>query len=395
VAATKRALVTGATGKVGQAFLRRLFDILAILAKLSALVFIPSCGFMMLILYYLQKRNEKNKFLFSFKQRLLHLGLSILVCFVVIWAGYLFSFSPIVQTESRPHKSIDEIFGTEGLVHNLAYKVVEAKIPAPEFIRGISKLIDHNNAGHTAYLLGECRRYGWWYYYLFALAVKTPLPFLILAFFGQVVLVTGVRRSKAWLTLVPVVSSLAILLFSLMSNINIGIRHILPIYPLLTICAGFGAVSLWKLRKPRLLGPILVSVLLFWQIVSAAIVHPDYLAYFNELAGNKPEQILVDSNLDWGQDLKRLADTLHERGIKEIAIKYFGTADLSRHGLPKIKKLVPYEFTTGWIAISITNAKTGNYFTPYDHYSWLEKYEPIEYVGKSIKLYHIPEDEYQ
>jgi 4-amino-4-deoxy-L-arabinose transferase-like glycosyltransferase len=366
---------------------------LAILAKLSALVFIPSCGCLMIILYRLQKSNGKNNF--SFRHRLLPLGLSVLVCLIVIWAGYLFSFSSIVQKESRPHKTIDEITGTEGALHDLAYRVVEAKIPAPGFIRGISKLINHNNFGHTSYLLGECRRFGWWYYYLFALAVKTPLPFLILAFIGQVVLVIGVRRSKEWLSLVPVVSSLAILLFSLMSNINIGVRHILPIYPLLTICAGFGAVSLWKLRKPKLLGPILVSVLLLWQIVSTAVAHPDYLAYFNELAGNKPEQILVDSNLDWGQDLKRLADTLHQRGINEIAIKYFGSADLSRHGLPTMRKLVPYEFTTGWVAISITNAKTGNYFPPYDHYSWLEQFEPIDYVGKSIKLYHIPEAEYQ
>ena len=143
------------------------------------------------------------------------------------------------------------------------------------------------------------------------------------------------------------------------------------------------------------MGPILVSALLFWQIVSTSIAHPNYLAYFNELAGNKPEQFLVDSNLDWGQDLKRLADILHDREINEITIKYFGSADLSRHGLPTIRKLVPYEFTTGWIAISITNLKTGNYFSPYDHYSWLEQFEPIESVGKSMKLYHILDAEHQ
>jgi hypothetical protein len=118
--------------------------------------------------------------------------------------------------------------------------------------------------------------------------------------------------------------------------------------------------------------------------VSSARAHPDYLAYFNELAGARPERVLVDSDLDWGQDLRRLTATLQRRGIDTLSVRLFGSADLRRHDLPVFRVLPPYQPATGWIAVSELMLRTSDRFT------WLKAYEPVERVGKSIRLYHIP-----
>ena len=178
---------------------------------------------------------------------------------------------------------------------------------------------------------------------------------------------------------------MAVLLACLTSNINIGVRHILPIYPLLAIIAGFGAISFWNFEHMKFLGRGLVIALMVWQMTTSLLAHPDYLAYFNELASRNPEQILIDSDLDWGQDLQRLSDKLNDLGVNDVAIKYFGSADLDHFGLPAMRSLVPYQPTTGWIAISIWHLKIS------DGFSWLEAHEPAALAGRSIRLYYIPE----
>ena len=84
------------------------------------------------------------------------------------------------------------------------------------------------------------------------------------------------------------------------------VRHILIVYPLFSIAAGFGAVSLWHHTAHRRWARSATVLLLGWLVVTSVRAHPDYLPYFNELAGSQPERILVDSDLDWGQDLLRL-----------------------------------------------------------------------------------------
>ena len=207
--------------------------------------------------------------------------------------------------------------------------------------------------GHTSYLLGEERQVGWWYFFPIALAVKSPLPFLILTGIGLTILARQGWRDADWRPLAPAAAAITLLLVSMPSRINLGVRHILPIYPLLAIVAGFGAIWLWKLCKAQTGWPALVVVLLLWQLISSARSHPDYLAYFNELAGRHPDRVLVvGSDLDWGQDLLRLADALHARKIDSFAFAYHGTAEPSRHNLPPWRNLKPWQAATGWIAIS-------------------------------------------
>lgn len=229
--------------------------------------------------------------------------------------------------------------------------VTRVPIPAPIFWAGIDAVRFHDQTGHPAFLFGEIRDHGWWYYFPVVLFFKTPIAFLILAAFA-------LRNRIAF-------AAIAVLLVAMTSSINIGVRHILPLYPLFAICAAHAAT-----RLPRLWS----GALLAWFLVSTTLAHPDYLAWFNEAAAH-PESIALDSNLDWGQDLRRLA----RHHPTPLHIAYFGTASIAGIGDP----LPPATPVTGWIAISEMKLR-------FEDYRWLRSYRPVGKVGKSIRVYYVP-----
>ena len=365
---------------------------LACLAKFSALAFLPISLGAIAILYYLRKINTNEQQVFRFKRWIAAAGITILICLLTIWAGYRFSYSSVSSVDPKVDKRLESIFDTKGLVYNTVdFMVEKVPLPAPEFFSGIIQVSHKNERGHLNYLFGECRTHGWWYFFPILLLVKTPLPFLLLTATGFFALLIRVGKKPKDLHLLgAVVTAIGILAISMSSNINIGLRHLLPIYPLLAIVSGYGGFRLWQFRKSRGIGPILLTLLLVWQITSSFTAHPDYLPYFNVLAGNHPEKNFSDSDLDWGQDVKRLAITLEKRKIKEFSGAIFGNKKLLTQLGFSIQKLKPYQKSTGWIAVSTLHLHTGTRKPPYDQYSWLEAYEPVELVGKSIKLYYIP-----
>jgi hypothetical protein len=308
---------------------------------------------------------------------------------LIIWGGYRFSVESYGHQAKLQKEEIDQFVGAKGAFHRLGYVVAEhAPIPAPELIEGIKAVRSHNAGGHSSYLLGEVRKTGWWHFFLITLAVKPPLPFLILSGLGIVML--GRWRDADWRALAPAAMALTVVTICMSTRIDIGVRHILPIYPLLAIVAGFGASRLWNSTQPKRVGPAVVVILVLWQLFASARIHPDYLAYFNELVGRHPDRVLVVGDLDWGQDLLRLANELHARKIDSVWLAYHGTAEPGRHNLPPWKNLQPCVRVTGWIAISEIALKIGVGDPPYRAWAWLDAYEPMAMVGKSIRLYYVP-----
>jgi hypothetical protein len=244
----------------------------------------------------------------------------------------------------------------------------------------------HNEYGHPSFLLGKTAMFGWWYFYLVALTFKTPLPLLGLGLAGLTMLaVRGWRTGNIYL-LAPSACFVSILTFcSLYSHINIGVRHVLIAFPLLAIgaaCAFAAAWQRWSTRGAR----AALLLLLLWQASTLAFAYPDYLAYFNVLAGKHPERILVDSDLDWGgQDLWRLRHVLAARHVQQVSIGYKGTADLSLESLPPYTLLKPNQPVHGWVAITMLTLQENQV-----GYGWLLKYQPVQRVGQSIELYDIP-----
>jgi hypothetical protein len=188
----------------------------------------------------------------------------------------------------------------------------------------------------------------------------------------------------------PAVLTAAILAVNLPTTINIGVRYMLPLYPLLALTAGIGTVWLWRRYRSA------AAILLVWTALSSAAAHPDYLAYFNELGGSHPERILVDSDLDWGQDMARLGRELERRRVPYFHMACLYTGDDTRLGLPAWDGLEPYQPVTGWVAVSHTMLQNYGWMAAQQRgrqdlaFAWLDRYQPVGRVGKSILLYYIP-----
>jgi 4-amino-4-deoxy-L-arabinose transferase-like glycosyltransferase len=373
---------------------------LALLTKLSSLAFIVAGGALMLglqgALAWLdrdQPRSPPEVTAGMWVRWLLGAGLSGLF---IIWLGYGFEVSGI-GPEMRPHNDVDRLVGSEGFAHDAAYWLVESvPIPMPDFLRALQGLFFKGDKGHLTYFLGEASWHGAPLFFPVMLVMKLPLAFLGLVLIGGAYTVadTFARRPRSGsVAALALAGALGILLVGVFAGVANGLRQVLAMMPLLAVVAGYGAVRMLRVEG-RLRLPARVGLLgLFgWFAVSSAAAHPDYLAWFNPLAGDHPEEIAVDSDLDWGQDLARLGPLLESLGAESVWIQYNGSlgTPLERFGLPPFEKLPVNEPVEGWIAISVLNLKLGTREPPYDQYAWLAEHEPVARAGASIWIYRVP-----
>ena len=340
---------------------------LAVLAKFSTLAFLPSIAAVALLLWLGFERPLFKRLGGLVLQRLPQLLAAAGIAAMVIWAGYLFSFG----------KTADFSF----------------RVPAPELFSGIDEVKQHNTTGHTTYLLGAVNNTGWAQFYVVALAVKTPLPILALGVVGLGLLFSRKRfGTRGWM--MPSVV-LGILIFSsFLSQIRIGTRHVLPVFVAFGIAGGCAAVWLAQLPKRRGLAQGLVALMLVLVATTSLAAHPNYLAYFNLIAGGRPEAFLVDSDLDWCQDTKRLAKKLKELGATEIYFNQFEFGDLQKlYGLPPMHPLDVNGARPGWNVVGLTALKLGIFSDTRYAYDpgfqfWPEQTQPTERVGNSYWLFY-------
>jgi len=270
---------------------------------------------------------------------------------------------------------------------------VEGLDGAPVFVRsiatGIADVIEKNRGGHAGYFLGEFSGHSSPLFFPVALAVKTPLPLLLLGLCGLLWATLRLRARGDWRCAAPAVAFLVILLLACTARINIGLRHVLALYPLLAILAAVAMVRLVpKITRARPAMLAVLCALLGWQAVTALKAYPDYLAYFNPLAGETPERILIGSDLDWGQDLYRLAQGLDEHDIACLTLLYSGSADPSYYGLPPLRTFDPrHERPSGWVAVSLLARERYR-----RHLGWLLEATPRFRAGVSIDVYHLGPD---
>lgn len=348
----------------------------AFLAKFSSILLLPVCIAAILVLRRIFRLPAPRGRNWAWAP----------VAFLLIWGAYRFSFG--VMTEHVAWLPFLE----------------RVPVPAPQILDGLWQVHSHIEGGHAAYLLGRNSLHGWWYFFPVALAVKTPLGLLVLAAIGWLALFRTRLRTKlqpfdwhAWCEQwTPAVLSAVMLLVNLPTSLNIGVRYMLPLFPMLALTAGMGVMFLLRRPEPWLRGWAIV--LMLWVAVSSVAAHPDYLAYFNELGGSHPERILVDSDLDWGQDMNRLVAELRRRHVDRLHMACLYTGDDSRLDLPSWDTLEAYQPVTGWVAVSFTMLKTYGWLAaqqrgrPDSAFAWLDRYQPVARVGKSILLYYIPDD---
>jgi hypothetical protein len=329
---------------------------LAALSKFTALGYLPATVAFALLAWSFAKRPGTATVIALAKERAAGAIVLAAVACLTIWAGYFFSWN-----------------------HG----------PAPEFFDGIRVALRHNENGHPAWLLGQHSNTGWWYYFPVALAVKTPLALLILTAVG-IYLAWRNRANAAYL--MPIAFALGILLPAMRGNVNIGVRHVLPVYIAFCILA---ALACEELARRHVVIP---AVLVLWIAISGAIHHPDYIPYFNEASAllGPPDHILVDSDYDWGQDTKRLAERLRQLGVHEINWGTFNSPDnqfLETYpGLPHITNIHPAEPKPGWTAVRPTLERIFQYGLEYRYpelQPWYMYLKRRETVG-TIWLYYVP-----
>jgi hypothetical protein len=179
------------------------------------------------------------------------------------------------------------------------------------------------------YLLGRCTLESHWYYLPIAFLIKEPLSFIFILIL--VIGLVSLRRIKLplWQWFPAVLFFVAVL-----PTTNLGIRYLLPAYPFLFLIAAQGALWLWNERKRNSFFSWLLTGLILWQAASVGFNFPHSLSYFNELVPSDQKlYYLADSNLDWGQDLKRLADKARERNWGKVKLAYVGGTDPKVYGL--------------------------------------------------------------
>ncbi|MEZ6068230.1 MAG: glycosyltransferase family 39 protein [Planctomycetaceae bacterium] len=285
-------------------------------------------------------------------------------------------------------------------VRDLAGPLAKLPLPLPaDFVRGVDRQRAVMEQPHPAYLDGVWRITGFRDYYLRTLQYKLPhltqvlLACGLLAWCARPSIPHRIRRLL--LLLVPAGLLLGVASFSPM---QLGVRYVLPVLPPLLLLAA--AAIRWQAAGSRPQGLTLCVLLLGtgWSLRH----HPDHLAYFNEAAGGPMggRHHLLDSNLDWGQDLGLVREFMNSRDIETIHLVYFGTLPAETQG---IRYTLPpgWKPTAGWHAISV------NYVMGRPHllrepdgtsraadlgeYSWCRQFEPVTNLGGSIDVYHIPE----
>jgi tetratricopeptide (TPR) repeat protein len=256
----------------------------------------------------------------------------IIIAVAVLWAFYGFRFA------ARPS-------GLEMNPPLAAYTAVVKPLEG-RVIRGLAQwhilpeaylygLTDVRNVANNSfsYLFGKVYPHGQWFYFPAAFVIKSTLPFLILVLLAPMALVRWKekRRQILFLTLPPAIYFLQ----AMTSGLNIGARHILPIYPFLATLAAAAAGRLISHNRRWVL---LVAPLVLWHAVSSLRAFPTYLAYSNELWGGPSQtyRYLTDSNADWGQQLKATKRYLDQHRINDCWFAYFveTVVDPSYYGIP-------------------------------------------------------------
>ena len=354
-----------------------LFVGLAFASKFTSVLLIPILAILALakVFFFDKDLRRWSKYLLGL------LGIMI-IGLMVTWATYGFS----IDTPPKPIDSLSANinlwtnFDVPATIDEIFTKIRPIMFPA-DLYKGFFLVGRHALAGHGSFLLGETSNTGWWYYFPVAIFYKTPIPFfifLILAIMFWRKLKTKENFDEFALLLTPII----FLVLSMFSKADLGVRHILPIFPFLAVLAS-KSINIFNFKKITHL--IIFGLLILWYLYSAVASYPNYLAYFNEFAGgsNKGYKILVDSNLDWGQDVFRIKKYLDEHNITDGYILYPWDGDEALRYYGINLKPFPWDDKTvkGYVVISATYYQLADL-------RWLDSY-PREQITSGVFIFEL------
>jgi len=265
----------------------------------------------------------------------------------------------------------------------------ELPVPLPEnYVMGIDLQKRDFERGFPSYLRGEWRTGGWWYYYLYALAIKVPLGTWMLALLAIGMGLSQRGYAGNWRDELVLLSPIFVMLtlVSSQTGFNHHLRYILPVFPLAFIWMSKVAKA-FEFGHNRLAAVVVLAIA--WSVGSSLWVYPHSLSYFNELVGGPKngDAHVLDSNIDWGQDLLYLKCWLDEHGEAEpLHLAFYGLYDAGIAGIEYTRP--PTEPRPGWHALSVNKIRSRSH-----EYEYFLRFEPVAMAGYSIYIYHVTLDE--
>lgn len=409
-----------ARGDMRSAFLCGLVTGLALAVKYSALVLPVLYAVMYLLHGFQQVAAERPP---RWRISLGHLCKSMAVVmagmFVAVYISYGFETGPLLPPElgDVPFSKLlrgnhltlplaETLDRHAELGRPLDRMARRTPIPAPSFFRGMLYVTKHYTSGHTTYFLGQLSiTGGWWYYFPVLFGIKSPTGLLLLLALGvaaafRIALPAGqeavfkvLRARHGWFAVT--IPPLVFFLIATRSRINIGIRHILPVYPFVFIWV---AAALFASRRPALPAFLRwagVACLALVAVESAA-AFPRYIPFFNWPSGGRSEgrKYVVDSNLDWGQDMKRLRDYLEKRhAAGNVCLATFSQAPPARLGITAHPIPESAEEARAQGCLVVVSLSVLYEWPPTDGgFDWMLRRQPTERVADSFNVYDVRTD---
>lgn len=364
---------------------------IAFLSKFSALILIPIFGIIFLLT--LNEAKIPKRILKTF-------GIGILMLFIagiIVWAGYGFK---IEKAAAKPGESFSTVYEGKG---NLP-------IPAKQYLRGL-KTVKTEAEGHKAYLNGKAddTGQGWWYYFPFTFVYKTS--WVILIFIALTILAFALPKYREKIKLPPnevIFLSVPLIIYFLGGlgllgiSLNLGIRHLLPIYPFIYIFAGaLGKIAEVEFKDKKKYPLAIITTLSAVLLLLTLSNHPNYISFFNLKHGDR---YLIDSNFDWGQELEKLLEFDTQGNM--LYFGYFGTTPpesiglgsfwyfpgmgiMSGSGFPPDEYLI----RPAYLAISATILRGGKVYSGVDYEQFLKDNDAefVQMIGKTIYIYRLNE----
>jgi len=313
-------------------------------------------------------------------------GAVFFIACMVLWSGYFFHVSKVTFADQMV------TIHFSGYTKLLQYEMptlntpITIFLPACEWMTGLGMVIFHNIEGHRSFLLGHYFAEGSKLYFPVGILLKWPLMVLLLGTAGAYIVLR--RKVAGWrdLLLMSILPAVYFV-FAITAHINIGIRHVLPLYPFLLLYVG--AVVEWACGLRWRWTKLVLGALLIAQVADIARYAPDYLSYFTVLV--KPAntwQLLSDSNTDWGQGMVALRRYQNTHPNDSIHLAYVGEVDPAYYGI-RYTRLKEEDRPTGTVIVSATHL-SGQLLKDHYAYRWLFQYPVKTILNHTLYVFEVP-----
>lgn len=401
---------------------------IAQLLKFSLFLLLPVYGAMTLVWLAANYNQHSLRYAFILLGKLALIGTIGIILIWLLYAYHIWNYPA-----ERQLADATEILGTFGRRNVVAADLwlIQHPITRPlgQYMLGLLMVVQRAAGGNTTYFLGEVYNQGWWYYFPAVYLMKEPLMFHIFTLLALGIVLKNLLRKKSfalgqWIRDHFAEATMLFFItfywaYSIKSPLNIGVRHVLPTFPFLYLLVSKTLIgwvrrveepnpqtafawlkNLYYLYIEAIPKYLIIFALSLWLALSTLLAFPHYVSYVNGfvLGENHGYRYVVDSNFDWGQDLKRLRDYVEKNNIDRIAVDYFGGGSISYYlgeraepwwsarGAPHGYFAVSATFRQGAFGAPIR----GFARKPEDSYLWLRDYEPIDRAGESIFIYKLP-----